>query len=133
MARRHAAFRRDANDNELGECSARRQRRRLLGIVSDYESIHEVVTRANRWIERERVEVLNVETLLVTAIPSEEGDLRPKMDSPGAAMYTYQVVRVWYRVDSSHLPYTGETRRLAERELPAAGEADDAEPHSGQV
>jgi hypothetical protein len=97
------------------------QRKRMLGIVNDYESIREVVTRANRWIEREGVRVINVETLILPLVPDQKDQETPtKMDGFSSAIYTYQVVRVWYVEDSTvNREYTGETRRLVGDEAEA--------------
>ena len=85
-------------------------------MLSDYENLHELVSRANRWIEQQQIDVLNVETVLVTKLPGE-GDTSPaaRMDSQGMTMSTYQIVRVWYRQrQAAMLPsaYTGQTTRL---------------------
>lgn len=89
---------------------------RILGMLKDYESMQEVVTRVNRWIEQENIQVLNVETLLTTAIPGhEDQDLRTKMEGPASAGSLYQAIRVWYIQHSSHeAAYVGVTQRLGE-------------------
>ena len=92
-----------------------RQRRRLLGMVSDYESLQEVVSRANQWIEQHQIDVLSVETVIMTSLPDEETqNPNIRMDSPGTTSFsTYQIVRVWYRQTSpASVPYTGKTTRL---------------------
>ena len=91
-----------------------RQGRRLLGLLTDYENLHELVSRVNLWIEQHHIDVLNVETVLVTSLPNEtEANPKVEMVSPGYASATYQIVRVWYRqtveVDAA---YTGQTMRL---------------------
>jgi hypothetical protein len=69
-----------------------RQRKRLLGILNDYENLHELVSRANRWIEQNHVDVINVETVLVTKLPDEdEASPGARMDSQGAAFSMYQI------------------------------------------
>ena len=91
-----------------------RQRKRLLGVLADYENLHEVVSRANIWIEQHQVDVLSVETVLVTSLPSDaEAIPKTRMDSPGQTFSTYQIIRVWYREPSqAGGAYTGETARL---------------------
>jgi hypothetical protein len=98
----------------------RRQGRRLLGILTDYENLQELVSRVNRWIEQHEIDVLNVETLLVTELPKEAGaSPKVEMTSQGTATSTYQVVRVWYRQPrAQQTAYTGQTTRLAP-ELPS--------------
>ena len=92
----------------------RRQGKRLLGVLSDYENSHELVSRANRWIEQHRIDVLNVETVLITYLPDEsEASPKVRMDSQGTALSTYQIVRIWYRqTANTEIAYTGQTTRL---------------------
>ncbi len=91
-----------------------RQGRRLLGLLSDYENLQELVTRVNQWIEHHQIDVLNVETLVVTNLPKDnEESPRTQMDSQGTATSTYQIVRVWYRQhEHRQTAYTGQTTRL---------------------
>jgi hypothetical protein len=93
----------------------RRQGKRLLGVLTDYENLHELVTRVNIWIEQHHIDVLNVETVLVTSLPNEtETSPKVRMDSQGTALSTYQVVRVWYRENVEvEAAYTGQTMRLS--------------------
>jgi hypothetical protein len=101
----------------------RRQGKRLLGVLTDYENLHELVSRVNRWIEQHQIEVLTVETILVTSLPDEtQASLKVRMDSQGTALSTYQVVRVWYRERGDvEAAYTGQTRRLSTEEYAEAG------------
>jgi hypothetical protein len=91
-----------------------RQRKRLLGVLADYENLHELVSRVNLWIEQHQVDVLSVETVLVTSLPGDaEASPKTRMDSPGQTLSTYQIVRVWYREHAqAGGAYTGETTRL---------------------
>jgi hypothetical protein len=93
----------------------RRQGKRLLGMLTDYENLHELVSRANLWIERHQIDVLNVETVLVTNLPTEaEASPRAQMDSQANVSSAYQIVRVWYRQPTEAAgAYTGETTRLS--------------------
>jgi|GEM_PF-984402 hypothetical protein len=92
-----------------------RQGKRLLGILSDYENLHEVVSRANIWIEQNNIDVLNVETVLVTNLQKDsEASPRTQMDSQANVTSTYQIVRIWYRERSeADKAYTGRTMRLS--------------------
>jgi hypothetical protein len=102
------------------------QRKRMLGLANEYESIREVVTRANRWIEREGVRVINVETLLLPTVPEAEKEIPPRMDSADVTFSSFQVVRVWYIDDASvDREYTGATRRLAAYDPEAERAADE--------
>jgi hypothetical protein len=93
----------------------RSQGKRLLGVLTDYENLHELVSRVNLWIEQHHIDVLNVETVLATSLPNEP-EVSPKVEmvSPGYASATYQIVRVWYRqTTEAERAYTGETTRLS--------------------
>ena len=96
-----------------------RQGKRLLGVVTDYENLHELVTRVNLWIEQHHIDVLNVETVVVTSLPKDT-EASPKLEMWSQANTTsaYQIVRVWYRqtVDVEvevEAAYTGQTMRLS--------------------
>ncbi|HEU4328117.1 MAG TPA: hypothetical protein VFS21_33585 [Roseiflexaceae bacterium] len=92
----------------------RRQGKRLLGILTDYENLHELVSRVNLWIEQHHIDVLNVETVLFTSLPNEaEESPKAQMGSQANVTSTYQIVRVWYRETAKVEPvYTGQTTRL---------------------
>ncbi len=88
--------------------------KKILGIPTDYESIHEMLTRVKRWIEREQIQVLNVETLLLPMLPSESEE-SPPARIVGNAMSTFQIIRVWYHEPpAAERAYTGITSRLAQ-------------------
>ncbi|MCU0490739.1 MAG: hypothetical protein MUD01_04095 [Chloroflexaceae bacterium] len=92
-----------------------RQRKRFLGMVNEYEHLQEVVSRVNQWIEQSQIDVLNVETVLVSSLPEEDTEtLTTRMDVPGTTSFSnYHVIRVWYRQESTRgLPYVGQTTRL---------------------
>ena len=93
----------------------RRQGRRLLGMVTDYENLHELVSRVNLWIEQHHIDVLNVETVVVTSLPKDtEASPKVEMASPANVTSTIQIVRVWYRQTVEvEAAYTGQTTRLS--------------------
>ena len=93
----------------------RRQGKRLLGMLTDYENLHELVTRVNLWIEQHHIDVLNVETVLVTSLPKEdEASPKVEMTSQANVTSTIQIVRVWYRETVEvEAAYTGQTTRLS--------------------
>jgi hypothetical protein len=95
------------------------QRKRLLGSLTDYENMQEVVTRVNRWIEQEGVRVLNVETVLTPKLPEQEEDSLPsRLALPSSLSSLHQVVRVWYvQEQEGTAPQTGATTRLRENAL----------------
>lgn len=88
----------------------------MLGLLREYENLHEVVTRVNRWIEAEGVQVLTVETLLIP-VRAEEADTSSKSYLPESmgTPASLQVVRVWYH-EGRHPGYTGATRRLSDEQ-----------------
>ena len=92
-----------------------RQGKRMLGMVTDYENLHELVSRVNRWIEQHHIDVLNVETVLVTSLPKgTEASPKVEMTSQANVTSTIQIVRVWYRANVEvDAAYTGETTRLS--------------------
>jgi hypothetical protein len=92
-----------------------RQGKRMLGMVTDYENLHELVSRVNLWIEQHHIDVLNVETVVVTSLPKEiEASPKMNMESQASASSAYQVVRVWYRQTVEvEAAYTGQTTRLS--------------------
>lgn len=92
----------------------RPQGKRLLGIVTEYENLHELVSRVNLWIEQHHIDVLNIETVLFTSLPKET-DASPKVEMTSQANVSsaIQVVRVWYREGAgAEAAYTGQTTRL---------------------
>ena len=93
----------------------RRQGKRFLGMLTDYENLHELVSRVNLWIEQHHIDVLNVETVVVTSLPKEtEASPKAEMTSQINVSSTYQIVRVWYRQTiEAERAYTGETTRLS--------------------
>ena len=92
-----------------------RQGKRLFGVVTDYENLHELVSRVNRWIEQHHIDVLNVETVLVTNLPKgTEASPKVEMASQANVTSTIQIVRVWYRQTvEMETAYTGQTTRLS--------------------
>ena len=93
----------------------RRQGKRMLGMVTDYENLHELVSRVNLWIEQHHIDVLTVETVLVTSLPKDtEASPKVEMASPANVTSTIQIVRVWYRQTVEvEAAYTGQTTRLS--------------------
>ncbi len=90
--------------------------KQLLGFPTDYESIVEVLTRVQRWIEREQIQVLNVETLLLPVLPGEQEEGGPTRVT-GVSGNIFQIIRVWYHEPpAAERAYTGVTSRLAEQE-----------------
>jgi|SRR5690606_28833196 hypothetical protein len=93
-----------------------RQGKRMLGMLSDYENLHELVSRVNRWIEQNNIDVINVETVLLSHLPKDtEGSSNTQMASQVNVTSAYQIVRVWYRTSKSEreTAYTGQTTRLS--------------------
>jgi hypothetical protein len=90
------------------------QSKRLLGIVNDYENLHELVSRVNIWIEQNQIDVINIETLQVTDLSKgTETSSQAQMTSQANVTSTFQIVRVWYREKSEkETAYTGQTTRL---------------------
>jgi hypothetical protein len=68
--------------------------------VGEYDTFAEAVGAANQWIDQHRVEVINIETVVLPNIWSyfeeetTDESLGITEDSPS---YWHQIVRVWYR------------------------------------
>lgn len=92
----------------------RLQSKRLLGMLNDYENLHELVSRVNIWLEQNQIDLINIETVLVTDLPKEtETSSKTQMNSQVNVTSAYQIVRVWYRENSERdTAYTGQTTRL---------------------
>ena len=64
----------------------------------DYESFEEVLATANAWIRDHKIEVLNIETVVLPDTQGEVGQTRicTILVVVGNS-YRYQFVRVWYK------------------------------------
>jgi hypothetical protein len=64
-----------------------------------YETFDEALAAANRWINAERVSVVNVETVVLPNIWSEleEGGTADVEVTTGGWAQWYQFIRVWYQ------------------------------------
>ena len=72
---------------------------RMLAVSRTYETIAEVVERANAWIDSEGVEVFHVETLVLPSALASSGGTSTNVEvSAGSVSFSqwHQVVRVWY-------------------------------------
>lgn len=77
-----------------------RDKTKMLAVSRTYESIAEVVERANEWIDSEGVDVFHVETLLLPGALASSGGTSTSFEvNAGSASFSlwHQVVRVWYR------------------------------------
>jgi hypothetical protein len=91
------------------------QSKQLFGALRDYEDPREIVTRINRWIEQEQVEVINIETLLLPKMPGADAENVPTVLETYSGVYnSYQAIRVWYVVEepAGSPAATGVTIRL---------------------
>jgi hypothetical protein len=65
-----------------------------------YESLEQVLTAANAWIDSQNIDVLNVETVVLPNLwtPHSGGSADPnRVLQPGFAEAWNQFIRVWYR------------------------------------
>lgn len=64
----------------------------------EFESFAKALADANHWIETNRIDVVNIETVVLPEMWDEEGtadvNLRTRDDFPND---WYQFIRVWYR------------------------------------
>ncbi|QDU41116.1 hypothetical protein Mal4_54810 [Maioricimonas rarisocia] len=66
--------------------------------ASRYESLQHALDDANTWIGQTGVDVINVETVALPSIHSEEGSEDVELRSSGEmGTYWHQFIRVWYR------------------------------------
>jgi hypothetical protein len=80
------------------------------GIFSTvHEPLPATVARANQWVAKFGVRVVNVETVVLPNIDSV-GDASQVgiRTSGGRGSYWYQIVRVWYETPSPVSPVSGE-------------------------
>ena len=64
---------------------------------NEYATLQETVDRANDWIDRKEVRVLNVETVVLPNIGNDGKTAEVAIRTSGEmSSYWYQVVRVWY-------------------------------------
>lgn len=71
----------------------------MLALSRTYETLPELIGRANQWIAEGDIRVLNVETLLLPSLKSSDGTTSTSVEvSVGAMALTqwFQVLRVWY-------------------------------------
>jgi hypothetical protein len=78
-----------------------------FGGASNYESFSEVVSTVNQWIESTTIQVINVETVVLSDRIEGTSDgvygvttsnaFYPVMISQSLAINCFQCVRVWYR------------------------------------
>jgi hypothetical protein len=76
-----------------------RDKTKMLALSRTYESISEVVERANEWIASEDIDVFHVETLLLPGVLASSGDISTNVEvNAGSVSFSHwhQVVRVWY-------------------------------------
>ena len=69
---------------------------------AEHETFDEAVMAANRWIQENRIKVINIETVVLPNIWSrwEEGSTDTSLGTSGdSPSRWHQFVRVWYRVD----------------------------------
>jgi len=69
--------------------------------TNSYESLADALDKANAWLAEERVDVVNVETVVLPNIwdSDEEGTGDVDLRASGKSSTTWhQFIRVWYRV-----------------------------------
>lgn len=73
---------------------------RMLAVSRSYESMTDVVGRANEWIAAAGVTVVSVETLLLPGTPKQAAETPTYVELNAGAISVgqwHQVIRVWYR------------------------------------
>ena len=67
---------------------------------AEYEPMRKVLEDVNTWIEKENIDVVNVETVVLPNMHrlGEEGTQDPELRASGErSTYWYQFIRVWYK------------------------------------
>jgi len=71
-------------------------------LASEYESFRQVVKRANEWMAGSAVHVINVETVVLPNVNTEEEALQTNIRTSGEmSSYWRQFLRVWYEAPPS--------------------------------
>jgi len=66
-------------------------------LSSEYESFNQVVNRANEWMAGSGVQVLNIETLVLPNVNTEDEAMQTNIRTSGEmSSYWRQMLRVWY-------------------------------------
>ncbi|MEM8962485.1 MAG: hypothetical protein AAGD38_13460 [Acidobacteriota bacterium] len=79
---------------------------------STHESVAQVVDRLNQWIRENRVEVINIETIILpnihnTGVNSEASRIRNYANYAWSSLH--QVLRVWFRMPPDHVETPSES------------------------
>ncbi len=70
----------------------------LIFVTTTVGSFEDAVMRANRWVDERSVDVINVETVVLPEMHSEDGTTDTELTTSGEMRSQwYQFVRVWYR------------------------------------
>ncbi|MBK1831187.1 hypothetical protein JIN77_10645 [Verrucomicrobiaceae bacterium R5-34] len=76
------------------------QEKVLFMTVSNYDGISEVMPKVNEWVARNKIEPINIETVVLPNIDLEEGSNDSHLRASGEmSTHWFQVVRVWYQVE----------------------------------
>lgn len=66
-------------------------------VANEYESFQQVVNRANAWIAKSGVQVLNVETVVLPNVSNEAEAAQTNIRTSGEmSSYWRQILRVWH-------------------------------------
>lgn len=70
---------------------------------TEYETLHETLQRVNQWITDGERKLINIETVLLPNVEDGTSTTTHIRTSGKVSSYWQQIVRVWYRDDSSGL------------------------------
>ena len=78
----------------------------LFMTISDYDGLSEVMPKVNDWITRNKIDLINMETVALPNIDMEEGSNDAHLRASGEmSTHWFQIIRVWYRLeDGSPIP-----------------------------
>lgn len=76
------------------------EHRALIFSSRTIDTFQSALDEANAWIDRNSIEVLNIETVVLPEMHSEEGTTDTDLTTSGEMMSSwYQFIRVWYKAE----------------------------------
>ncbi len=65
---------------------------------TDFQSFEEALSAANAWITNSKIDVVNIETVVLPEMWREDGTIDTDLTTSGDMMNSwYQFIRVWYK------------------------------------
>lgn len=78
---------------------ATEQKKALFFTVSGYPPLTKLLPEINRWIDTNKIDVMNIETVVIPNLDSEDGSHDTSLSTSGEMSSTwFQIIRVWYQL-----------------------------------